>query len=170
MFCSLAPNIYAQGHTLFQTHDNLEHLAMMTRILGELPHHLVKIIIIIQICQTLHHLLTIIILIMWHQFRCDGRKQRSSSLPVGLPGIGACQQRDMQANIVDLFPSTGQSRFETFLYLVLLGAFRHLDRQASIVNIAASNHIGQMGVFRMWIMSRFLGAFCLCPAHLLFRE
>ena len=26
-----------QGHTLFQTHDNLEHLAMMTRILGELP-------------------------------------------------------------------------------------------------------------------------------------
>ena len=62
VFCSLAPNIYAQGHTLFQTHDNLEHLAMMTRILGELPHHLVKIII--QICQTLHHLLTIIILIM----------------------------------------------------------------------------------------------------------
>ena len=49
---------------MFQTHDNLEHLAMMTRILGELPHHLVKIIIIIQICQTLHHLLTIIILIM----------------------------------------------------------------------------------------------------------
>jgi len=31
-----------QGHTLFQTHDNLEHLAMMTRILGELPHHLVR--------------------------------------------------------------------------------------------------------------------------------
>jgi len=31
-----------QGHTLFQTHDNLEHLAMMTRILGDLPHHLVR--------------------------------------------------------------------------------------------------------------------------------
>jgi len=31
-----------QGHTLFQTHDNLEHLAMMTRILGELPQHLIR--------------------------------------------------------------------------------------------------------------------------------
>lgn len=31
-----------QGHTLFQTHDNLEHLAMMTRILGELPQHIVR--------------------------------------------------------------------------------------------------------------------------------
>jgi len=31
-----------QGHTLFQTHDNLEHLAMMTRILGEMPGHLVR--------------------------------------------------------------------------------------------------------------------------------
>merc|ERR1719474_1150307 len=36
-----------QGHTLFQTHDNLEHLAMMTRILGELPHHLVNHLIIL---------------------------------------------------------------------------------------------------------------------------
>lgn len=31
-----------QGHTLFQTHDNLEHLAMMTRILGEFPQHLMR--------------------------------------------------------------------------------------------------------------------------------
>jgi len=31
-----------QGHTLFQTHDNLEHLAMMTRILGEFPQHLIR--------------------------------------------------------------------------------------------------------------------------------
>ena len=31
-----------QGHTLFQTHDNLEHLAMMSRILGDMPPHLVR--------------------------------------------------------------------------------------------------------------------------------
>jgi len=31
-----------QGHTLFQTHDNLEHLAMMTRILGDISSHLVR--------------------------------------------------------------------------------------------------------------------------------
>ena len=31
-----------QGHTLFQTHDNLEHLAMMTRILGDFPQHLIR--------------------------------------------------------------------------------------------------------------------------------
>jgi CDC-like kinase len=31
-----------QGHTLFQTHDNLEHLAMMSRILGDLPAHIVR--------------------------------------------------------------------------------------------------------------------------------
>jgi len=31
-----------QGHTLFQTHDNLEHLAMMTRILGEFPQSIVR--------------------------------------------------------------------------------------------------------------------------------
>jgi len=31
-----------QGHTLFQTHDNLEHLAMMTRILGEFPSSIVR--------------------------------------------------------------------------------------------------------------------------------
>ena len=31
-----------QGHTLFQTHDNLEHLAMMTRILGDISTHLVR--------------------------------------------------------------------------------------------------------------------------------
>ena len=32
-----------QGHTLFQTHDNREHLAMMTKILGQpMPHHMVR--------------------------------------------------------------------------------------------------------------------------------
>jgi len=31
-----------QGHTLFQTHDNLEHLAMMTRILGDIPFNLIR--------------------------------------------------------------------------------------------------------------------------------
>ena len=31
-----------QGHTLFQTHDNMEHLAMMTRILGDFPPHIVR--------------------------------------------------------------------------------------------------------------------------------
>jgi len=30
------------GNTLFQTHDNIEHLAMMERILGELPYKMIK--------------------------------------------------------------------------------------------------------------------------------
>lgn len=30
------------GYTLFQTHDNLEHLAMMERILGELPYYMIR--------------------------------------------------------------------------------------------------------------------------------
>lgn len=30
------------GNTLFQTHDNVEHLKMMERILGELPYRMVK--------------------------------------------------------------------------------------------------------------------------------
>jgi dual-specificity kinase len=30
------------GDTLFQTHENLEHLAMMERVLGPLPHHMIK--------------------------------------------------------------------------------------------------------------------------------
>ncbi|KAH9323496.1 hypothetical protein KI387_018135, partial [Taxus chinensis] len=30
------------GETLFQTHENLEHLAMMERILGPLPRHMIK--------------------------------------------------------------------------------------------------------------------------------
>lgn len=30
------------GFTLFQTHDNLEHLAMMEKILGELPHRMTR--------------------------------------------------------------------------------------------------------------------------------
>lgn len=34
--------IMLQGHTLFQTHDNLEHLAMMNRILGDFPSHMVR--------------------------------------------------------------------------------------------------------------------------------
>jgi len=31
-----------QGDTLFQTHENLEHLAMMERVLGALPRHMIK--------------------------------------------------------------------------------------------------------------------------------
>ncbi|XP_073031030.1 serine/threonine-protein kinase AFC3-like isoform X1 [Primulina eburnea] len=30
------------GETLFQTHDNLEHLAMMERVLGTLPEHMIR--------------------------------------------------------------------------------------------------------------------------------
>lgn len=30
------------GETLFQTHDNLEHLAMMDRVLGPLPRHMLE--------------------------------------------------------------------------------------------------------------------------------
>eukprot|EP01018_Ginkgo_biloba_P011411 Gb_41363 [translate_table: standard] len=30
------------GETLFQTHENLEHLAMMERVLGPLPQHMIK--------------------------------------------------------------------------------------------------------------------------------
>jgi dual-specificity kinase len=33
--------IYDQGEALFQTHENLEHLAMMERVLGPIPQHLV---------------------------------------------------------------------------------------------------------------------------------
>ena len=29
---------------MFQTHDNLEHLAMMERILGPLPSHMIKVV------------------------------------------------------------------------------------------------------------------------------
>ncbi|GJY67487.1 hypothetical protein Tco_0469725 [Tanacetum coccineum] len=31
-----------QGEALFQTHENLEHLAMMERVLGPLPSHMSK--------------------------------------------------------------------------------------------------------------------------------
>ena len=31
-----------QGEALFQTHENLEHLAMMERVLGSLPQHMLK--------------------------------------------------------------------------------------------------------------------------------
>jgi hypothetical protein len=31
-----------QGEALFQTHDNLEHLAMMERALGPLPEHMTR--------------------------------------------------------------------------------------------------------------------------------
>jgi hypothetical protein len=33
--------IYDQGEALFQTHENLEHLAMMERVLGPIPQHMV---------------------------------------------------------------------------------------------------------------------------------
>lgn len=32
------------GTTLFQTHDNREHLAMMERILGPVPHRMARYI------------------------------------------------------------------------------------------------------------------------------
>jgi len=31
-----------QGEALFQTHENLEHLAMMERVLGPLPQQILK--------------------------------------------------------------------------------------------------------------------------------
>lgn len=31
-----------QGEALFQTHENLEHMAMMERVLGPFPQHLLK--------------------------------------------------------------------------------------------------------------------------------
>ena len=35
--------IFLQGHTLFQTHDNREHLAMMEAILGQsAPVHMIR--------------------------------------------------------------------------------------------------------------------------------
>lgn len=33
--------VYEQGEALFQTHENLEHLAMMERVLGPIPQHMV---------------------------------------------------------------------------------------------------------------------------------
>ena len=30
------------GEALFQTHENLEHLAMMERVFGPLPYHMLK--------------------------------------------------------------------------------------------------------------------------------
>lgn len=33
---------FYMGITMFQTHDNLEHLAMMERILGPIPSHMIK--------------------------------------------------------------------------------------------------------------------------------
>jgi hypothetical protein len=35
-------NDVLQGDALFQTHENLEHLAMMERVLGPLPVHLLR--------------------------------------------------------------------------------------------------------------------------------
>lgn len=31
-----------QGEALFQTHENLEHLAMMERVLGPFPQHMLR--------------------------------------------------------------------------------------------------------------------------------
>lgn len=33
--------VHGQGEALFQTHENLEHLAMMERVLGPLPQHMI---------------------------------------------------------------------------------------------------------------------------------
>ncbi|GKB03878.1 serine/threonine-protein kinase AFC3 isoform X1, partial [Tanacetum coccineum] len=40
--CSLFFFFLFQGEALFQTHENLEHLAMMERVLGPLPEHMVR--------------------------------------------------------------------------------------------------------------------------------
>lgn len=34
---------FYMGITMFQTHDNLEHLAMMERILGPIPNHMIEV-------------------------------------------------------------------------------------------------------------------------------
>lgn len=34
--------VVLQGEALFQTHENLEHLAMMERVLGPLPSQMLK--------------------------------------------------------------------------------------------------------------------------------
>lgn len=36
------PPKFFQGEALFQTHENLEHLAMMERVLGPLPEHMIR--------------------------------------------------------------------------------------------------------------------------------
>lgn len=33
---------FCQGKALFQTHENLEHLAMMERVLGPIPEHMAR--------------------------------------------------------------------------------------------------------------------------------
>jgi hypothetical protein len=38
----LACMLLLQGEALFQTHENLEHLAMMERVLGPLPQQILK--------------------------------------------------------------------------------------------------------------------------------
>jgi dual-specificity kinase len=35
-------NDMLQGDALFQTHENLEHMAMMERVLGPLPGHMLR--------------------------------------------------------------------------------------------------------------------------------
>lgn len=35
-------NFCGQGEALFQTHENLEHLAMMERVLGPIPEHMIR--------------------------------------------------------------------------------------------------------------------------------
>lgn len=36
------PFFSRQGDALFQTHENLEHLAMMERVLGPIPHQMIR--------------------------------------------------------------------------------------------------------------------------------
>lgn len=40
--CFIEAEFFGQGEALFQTHENLEHLAMMERVLGPLPQHMLK--------------------------------------------------------------------------------------------------------------------------------
>lgn len=44
-------NLILQGEALFQTHENLEHLAMMERVLGPLPQHMLKRVGYVILCE-----------------------------------------------------------------------------------------------------------------------
>lgn len=43
------------GITLFQTHDNREHLAMMERILGAIPYRMARYILVFYLIKFLMH-------------------------------------------------------------------------------------------------------------------
>lgn len=43
---------FCQGEALFQTHENLEHLAMMERVLGPVPDHMLRRAEYVPVCGT----------------------------------------------------------------------------------------------------------------------